>query len=620
MDKLKMHSADFVEKNIANLAELFPNCVTEVQNASGRLQKGIDFDQLRQELSHAIVEGPRERFRLDWPGKREAILAANAPILKTLRPNRDSSVEFNGTKNMFIEGDNLDALKLLQEGYLNSVKMIYLDPPYNRGSDLVYADSFQESSKEYLERSSQVSDSGERLQANTDANGRFHSDWLSMLYPRLRLARNLLKDDGVIFISIDDNEVSNLRLICDEIFGRKNCLGTIVWKKKTNGNNMGSIPPVHDYIVCYAKEAGESCLRGFPVSDEYIDDNYSNSDNDPLGAWTTSDLSANHKGPSFSITNPVTGKIYDPPGGRYWVFNEREVKKRIADGRIIFGKTGKAGPVQKKYLSERDSMRRKAESWWDSHGLNSDGTEEMASFFVPKIFDHSKPSVLLKHLCDISTQESDVVLDLFAGSGTMGQAVIEQNQADGAKRRFILVQVGEKFGEDSVAFREGITTVSDLAMERIRRAGAKAAERGTHTSSDLDIGFRSLRVDTSNMEDVYHLPESLRQSSIGELVENIKPERSSEDLLFQVLLDWGVDLSLPINCESIDNSSVYFVDETALAACFESNVSEELVTNIAKRNPVRAVFRDLGYRDDSIKINVDQIFKTISPNTDVKSI
>ena len=380
MDKAKLHTPDFTKANIRKLAELFPGCVVETKdNKTGELGHSIDFDQLRQELSSNIVEGPQERYRLDWPGKREALLAANAPIAKTLRPARQESVDFDTTQNLFIEGDNLDALKLLQETYLGKVKMIYIDPPYNTGNDFIYNDDFAEDTDAYFERSNQKDEDGGRLVTNSESNGRFHSDWLTMMYGRLKLARNLLKDDGVIFISIDDSEFSDLRRACNEIFSKDNFLGTILWKKKTNGNNMGYIPPVHDYIVCYAKSAQPKSLLGFPLTQDFISKTYSNPDNDNRGPWTTSDLSANHKGPSFPITNPESGEVFMPPTGRYWVFNEDEVKRRIKDGRIIFGKSGQGRPIQKKFLSERELKRRKPDSWWDSHGMNEDGTTELSA-------------------------------------------------------------------------------------------------------------------------------------------------------------------------------------------------------------------------------------------------
>ena len=668
MDKLKMHSPNFAEENIAKLAELFPNCVTEVLEpqidtdkhrlgskenigdhpCSSVVKKAIDFDLLRQELSTHIVEGPQERYHLNWPGKREALLTANAPIAKTLRPCREESLDFDTTENLFIEGDNLDALKLLQETYLGKVKMIYIDPPYNRGDDLLYKDDFAEGLEEYLYSTFQVDEEGNKLTANTDANGRFHSDWLSMIYMRLRLARNLLSDNGVIFISIGDDELCNLKNGCNEIFGEKNYLGTILWKKKTNGNNMGYIPPVHDYIVCFAKNANDNSLLGFPLTKEFIDANYSNPDNDPKGLWTTSDLSANHEGPIFEITNPNTGKSYWPAKGRYWVFNEAEVKKRITDGRIIFGKTGNAGPIQKKFLSERENKRIKPESWWDSHGMNSDGTAEIAALFAPKVFDHPKPTTLMKNIIDISTEKNDIVLDFFAGSGSTADAVMQQNLIDGGQRKFIIVQFPEIVNTKSIAYRSfGFQTISELTKERIRRAGKKIKANHELTrmdtnkekdndlfnnnlcelvsisgSKDLDIGFRVLKVDSSNMADVYYTPDTVEQNLLTDLTSNIKDDRSFEDLLFQVLLDWGVDLTLPITKETISDREVFFVDGNALTACFEKDgqITEDFCKELAGRQPLRVVFRDSGFKDDSVKINVEQIFKLMSPHTDVKTI
>jgi adenine-specific DNA-methyltransferase len=621
MDKLKMHTPDFTEENIARLTKLFPNCVTEARDEKGVLKRAIDFDLLRQELSDHVVEGPRERYHLDWPGKKEALLAANAPIAKTLRPCREESVDFDMTKNLFVEGDNLDALKLLQETYLGKVKMIYIDPPYNTGDDFIYEDNFAASKDDYLERSNQRDQVGGRLIANTEHNGRFHSDWLSMIYSRLKLARNLLKSDGLIFISIDDNEYANLYSACSEIFGYRNYVGTILWKKKTNGNNMGHIPPVHDYILCFCVDTSEVDIVGFSISEEYISATYSNPDNDPKGSWTTSDLSANHEGPIFEIVNPNTGKGYWPARGRYWVFNESEVKRRIEQGRIIFGRNGKSGPIQKKYFSERESNKTKPESWWDRHGLNADGTKELGELFVPKIFDHPKPTTLLTKIIEISTESDDLILDFFAGSASLPHAVMAQNAVDGARRSFIGVQLPEECDPKSVALKVGgFRTIAELAKERIRRAGKKIKEEAGATAANLDIGFRVFKVDTSNMKDVYYAPDAVSQTDLLDHVDNVKEGRTPEDLLFQVLLDWGVDLTLPVTKETIGGKEVYFVDQNALAACFESGIDEAFVKLLAQRKPLRAVFRDAGYGTDSAKINVEQIFKLLSPHTEVKSI
>nr|WP_321269285.1 site-specific DNA-methyltransferase [uncultured Tolumonas sp.] len=629
MDKLKMHSPNLVEQNIEKLAALFPNCVTEAKSEDGSLKQAIDFDLLKQELSRHIVDGPQERYHLNWPGKREALLTANAPIAKTLRPCREESVNFDTTQNLFIEGDNLDALKLLQETYLGQVKMIYIDPPYNRGEDLIYKDDFTDDLEGYLYTTMQVDEEKNRLVSNTEANGRFHSDWLSMMYMRLKLAKNLLKDEGVIFISIDDNEMSNLVSICNEIFGSSNHLGTILWKKKTNGNNVGYIPPVHDYILCYSKVADDNSLLGIPLSDEYIAKTFSNPDDDPKGPWTTSDLSANHEGPYFPITNPNTGKVYYPARGRYWVFNEVEVLKRISDGRIIFGKTGNSGPVQKKYLYEKDTLRTKPESWWDNHGYNSDGTKELADLFEPKIFDHPKPTVLIKNIINISTKDDDLILDFFAGSGTTAHAVFEQNIDDGSHRKFIAIQIPEKvLSKSNVYEKYGFSTLAELTKERIRRVSTSILEDTRYKKWSGDIGFRVLKVDSSNMAEVYYNPDSVMQSDLFAHVENIKEDRTEEDLLFQVMLDWGVDLTLPIHRETIANKTVFFVaaqpDNThgALVACFDKDggIDEAFIKQMAAYNPLRLVFRDAGFASDAAKINVEQLLKQLSPTTDVKTI
>lgn len=619
MKKLKMHSPNLTQTNITRIRDLFPNCVKEVQGEDGNLKLAVDFDQLRQELTESIVEGPQERYQLDWPGKRGSVLLANAPLAKTLRPDPKASVNFDSTKNVFIEGDNLEALKLLQESYLGKVKLIYIDPPYNTGEDFLYEDNFAESSQDYLKKSSQSSEHGAQLVANTEANGRFHSDWLTMLSARLRLSRNLLADNGVIFISIDDSEYSNLKSICSEIYGEKNYLGTILWKKKTNGNNMGYIPPVHDYILCYGKSAAEDSILGFPLTDEYISSTYKNPDNDPRGPWTTMDLSANHEGPLFEIINPKTGKGYWPADGRYWVFNEAEVQRRIKDGRIIFGKTGNAGPIQKKYLSERESSRTKPESWWDKHGLNSDGTAELAKIFAPKAFDHPKPTSLLRNIIKIATKDDDLVLDFFAGSGSLAHAVMLQNSEDGGARRYICVQLPEECGKNSVAFKKcGIEDIAELAKERIRRVGSELTAKG----SKVDVGFRAFVIDTSNMADVYYAPDTIEKKSLDLFVDNIKPDRIPEDLLFQVMLDWGVDLALPISKQAIQGKEVFFVDGNTLAACFDNNggIDEAFVKELANHQPLRVVFRDAGYKASAVKINVEQIFKLLSPATEVKCI
>ena len=623
--KLKMHSPDLTEDNIAKIAVLFPNCISESRDERGRLKQVVDFDLLRQELSDVIVEGEQERYRLDWVGKKEAILAANAPIAKTLRPCREESVNFDTTENLFIEGDNLDALKLLQENYLGKVKMIYIDPPYNTGKDFIYNDDFAESSNEFFARSQQFDEEGNHLIANTESNGRFHSDWLSMMYSRLKLARNLLMDDGVIFISCDDNEQANLKRLCDEVYGKSNFLGTIIWKKKTNGNNMGYIPPVHDYILCFSKLASEKSLLGFKLSEEYIKKNYSNPDNDPRGDWTTSDLSANHVGPYFEITNPVTGETFLPPNGRYWVFNEEEVIRRIADGTIIFGKLGNNRPVQKKFLKDRPNLRQKADSLWDKHGMNEDGGLELNNLIGTKIFSHPKPTLTIKKLCEISTKDNDLILDFFAGSSTTADAVMQLNAEDGGNRRFIMVQLPEATDEKSEAFKSGYPTIAEISKERIRRAAAKIrSDFADKLPEDWDGGFRVLKVDSTNMKEVYYRPDEVSQTDLLDMVSHIKEERSSEDLLFQVMLDWGLPLSLPIQERDVDGKKVYFVGEKsslgyALAACFDE-LNEAVIQAVAAETPQKFVSVEYAISQDADKTNIKEWFKQLSPETDVKFI
>ena len=618
MNKLKMSTPDVTEDNIAKIRTLFPGCVTEARGEHGQLRHVIDFDLLKQELSDHIVDGAQERYHLNWPGKGEALLAANTPIGKTLRPCREESVEFETTQNLFIEGDNLDALKLLQETYLGKVKLIYIDPPYNTGKDFIYKDNFRQGEERYLQSSDQRDEQGNRLVANSESNGRFHSDWLSMMYPRLKLARNLLKEDGVIVLSIDDAENHNLKELANELFGDANDLGTIVWKKKTNGNNMGHIPAVHDYFLVYAKSATNEVVKGFRISQEHISNSYKNPDDDPRGPWTTSDLSANHVGPYFTITNPDTGEGFLPPKGRYWVFGPEEVEKRIREGRIIFGKSGSGRPIQKKFLSERISMRRKAESWWDKHGLNQDGTAEISELLGPKVFTHPKPSITLKHISDITTSEDDIVFDFFAGSASTAQAVMQLNAEDGGNRRVILVQIPEVCDESSEAFKTGYSTIAEIAKERIRRAGKKILQGDCHEDWNQDIGFRVLKIDSSNMEDVFYTPDALSQELLAHTADNIKSDRTPEDLLFQVLLDWGVDLSLPVRSENIQNHTVFFVDENALVACFDDEVTEDLVKELATYGPLRVVFKDSAFASDAVKINVEQVVKQLAPGTEMR--
>lgn len=615
--KLKMHSPDRTAANIEKLAELFPNCVTEARDEAGNLKRAIDFDQLRQELSENVVDGPRERYQLNWPGKREALLAANAPIAKTLRPCRDESVEFDATKNLFIEGDNLDALKLIQETYQNRVKMIYIDPPYNTGREFIYDDDFAETTGEYLVRSQQNAKEGCRLIANTEANGRFHSDWISMMYSRIRLAKNLLSDDGAIFISIDDNEVANLRRVCDEIFGDHNFIATVVWEKvHTRKNSAKRFSISHDYVVIYGRNKEQWDRLLLPRENT---DAYRNPDNDPKGPWKPDPVTAhNPYSADYKIEKP-NGVVLSRPAGRYWAFSEEAWKAKVEANEVIWGE-GDAYPMIKRYLSEvQDGLVPITLFSRKFAGDTALAKKEVDALFdIDGLFDYPKPTSLIMRLMQTCVRPNDLVLDFFAGSGTTAHAVMEANSRDGGSRRYIMMQLPEECEENSRAYEAGYRTIADLAKERIRRAAYKI--KSENPGGIIDIGFRTLKVESSSMKDVYYTPDAITQEDLLGQVDNIKEDRTGEDLLFQVLLDWGVDLSLPIKEETIAGKQVYFVDENALAACFETGIDEDFVKALAEHKPLRAVFRDGSYGNDSTKINVEQIFKLISPTTEVKTI
>ncbi len=617
MDKMRMETVGLSVRNIEKIEMIFPNCITETFDENGKVKKAVNFEVLKQMLSGEMVDG-NEAYEFTWVGKKATIVEANKPIKKTLRPCMEESVHWDSTENLYIEGDNLDALKLLQESYLGAVKMIYIDPPYNTGNDFIYRDDFKLSEEEYEDGIGVYDEDGDRLFKNTDTNGRFHSDWCSMIYSRLLLALNLLKNDGVIFISIDDCEYENLKKISDEVFGDRNYVGTILWKKKTNGNNMGFLPPVHDYIVCYAKNIEAIADMGYPVTEDFIAKTFSNPDNDPRGPWTTTDLSANHKGPYFAIENPDTGDVHYPPDGRYWVFNEEEVKRRIADGRIIFGKTGNGKPVQKVFASNRKFGKIRAESWWDDKGMNADATAELSRLFgKSKLFTHPKPSKLLYNILKISTEKDDLIMDFFSGSATTAHAVMELNAEDNGNRKYIMIQLPEECAEDSVAFEEGYKTITELGKERIRRAAKKIKEE---TGAEIDYGFRVLKLDDTNMRDVYYSSDDYDQNMLAMLESNIKEDRTDLDLLFGCLLEWGLPLSLPYTSETIDGFTVHTYNDGDLIACFDENISKNVIETIAKRKPLRAVFRDSSFASSPEKINVEEIFKLLAPDTRVKVI
>jgi len=643
-----MHSSDFTEENIKKLAELFPNCVTEEKDDKGDIRKSIDFDLLRQELSKNIIEGPRERYHLDWPGKRDALLTANAPIAKTLRPCRKESVDFNKTQNLFIEGDNLDALKLLQENYLGKIKMIYIDPPYNTGNDFVYEDDFAENTEEFLKKSNQKDEAGNRLVANTESNGRFHSDWLSMMYPRLKLARNLLKDDGVIFISINDGEVANLRKICDEIFGEQNFIAILNWHKKTQPSFLSKeISNVKEYILFYKKTSDLISTKGGltdinkhveminisnNVSDRTIrKENAIIKDNKYYGNLKAGiygkgvlkielieDVKIFRGKPDkdlkligkFKWTQEKMNKSFNE-GDTYYIKNTSSLRPTVDRVNKIANIKPLIDLLSKKINPEIPT--------------NTDATNELKILFKGiSPMDYPKPSKLISYLIESICfgEKYPLILDFFAGSATTAHAVMQLNAGDGGNRKFIMVQLPELCDEKSEAFKAGYETIAEIGKERTRRAGKKIKEENALTALNLDIGFRVLKVDSSNMQDVYYNPDDYSQDLLSKMADNIKPDRTDEDLLFQVLLDWGVDLSLPVSKENVAGNKVFFVSDNALVACFAKNgeITEDFCHELAKREPLRVVFRDSGFKDDSMKINVEQIFKLKSPHTEIKTI
>lgn len=626
MENLKMHSLDGVQRNIELIGKLFPNAITEVKR-DGKVEHAIDFDVLRQELSDSIVEGREERYQFTWPDKKKAMLAANAPITATLRPVAADSVGKDGTpggfdsENLYIEGDNLEVLKLLQETYLGKVKMIYIDPPYNTGNDFVYEDDFAQSADEYMGNSGQYDEEGNRLVTNTENNGRFHTDWLNMIYPRLRLAKDLLTDDGAIFISIDDNEIDNIRKVSDEVFGSCNFYAEIVWQKRTSPDARFNLGAAHDYILVYAKnwEKLRYSLNKEPLSADRASQ-YKNPDNDSRGEWASVDITGQtgHATSSqyYEITTPGGLKM-KPPAGRCWALSESTFLSLVADNRIWFGEDGNSRPRQKKFLSESEGGN--AWTWWTNSevGHNQEGAKDVKELLgTGDIFTNPKPVRLIKRILYLATKKDGIVLDFFSGSSTTAHAVMQLNAEDGGHRKFIMVQLPEKTDEKSEAYKAGYKNICEIGKERIRRAGRKIKEdAGLTAPADLDIGFRCLRLDSSNMENVYYMPEETRQQDLFSLVDNVKPDRTPEDLLFQVMLDLGVLLSSPIEVKEIEGKRVFNVAEGFLLACFDHDVTEETVKAIAQMKPYYAVFRDSSMANDSVATNFDQIFETYSPDT-----
>lgn len=630
MDKLKMHSLDGVARNIELIGNLFPNAVTEVMR-DGKVERAIDFDVLRQELSDCIVEGREERYQFTWPDKKKAMLAANAPITATLRPVVADSVGKDGTpggfdsENLYIEGDNLEVLKLLQETYLGKVKMIYIDPPYNTGNDFVYEDDFAQSAADYMGNSGQYDEAGNRMVTNAESNGRFHTDWLNMIYPRLRLAKDLLAEDGVIFISIDDGESANLIKLCNDVMGEANFIADLIWQKKfSRANDATYFSTMHDHILCYCKSNVTLNDNGWrigllPRGDE-IPSGYANPDNDPRGVWTSVILSAKSGSDSllYEIETPSGRKVL-PPSGRFWSCSRETFEKWKADNRIWFGANGDGTPRKKTFLSEvQQGLRPNTILFQDEVGNNQEAKQETKALFDGYgVFDGPKPVRLLSVLLRIANTSADsIILDFFSGSATTAHAVMQLNAEDGGHRKFIMVQLPELCDEKSEAYKAGYPNICEIGKERIRRAGRKIKEEaGLTAPADLDIGFRCLRLDESNMQQVYYTPDAVTQQDLFSMVDNVKPDRTPEDLLFQVMLDLGVLLSSPIEVKEIAGKKVFNVADGFLLACFDHDVTNETVKAIAQMKPYYAVFRDSSMASDSVATNFEQIFETYSPDT-----
>jgi adenine-specific DNA-methyltransferase len=621
MEKLSAHSPSLAKRQMDQIARLFPGVITEARAADGSVTKAVDFDLLRQELSGQVIEGDRERYQLDWPGKREALFAANAPVAKTLRPVRDASVGFDTTRNLFIEGDNLDALKLLQEAYLGKVRLIYIDPPYNTGNDFVYADDFAATAAEYLARSGQADSRGTRLVANPETNGRFHSDWLSMMYPRLKLARNLLADDGAIFVSIDSTEHANLVRLLSELMGEDNFRANIVWQKRyTRSNNTRDFTAVVENIVVFSR-SDRFTVNLLPRTEE-ADARYANPDGDPRGPWKAASFlnpatPAQRPGLCYEITNPNTGQVTRPTS-RAWRRTKAEFDRLAADDRLYWGADGRSPvPSVKMFLSAVRGLT--PTNFWSHEyaGHTDEGTRDLAALIDGKVFDNPKPVKLMKRVLEHVTDGSSLVLDFFSGSGTLAQAVLELNAADGGSRRFIAVQLPAECPPASAASRAGFATIADIGKERIRRAGAAAGRAPHHPRWDGDTGFRVLKVDSTNRADVRRVPALLAQDDLASLTETVKPDRSQEDVLFEVLIGCGVDLSAPVTVEAVAGREVFRVDGGALIACLGGDHSPAVVRDIAERAPARAVFRDSGFATDAERINAERAFAHLSPATEV---
>lgn len=632
MDKLKFETPDMVAGNIEKIGALFPSAITEMRGEDGQIKKGINFEVLKQLLSRDVVDGD-ECYEFTWVGKKAAMAEAARPITKTLRPVKEGSRDWDTTQNLYIEGDNLEVLKILQESYLGKVKMIYIDPPYNTGHDFIYRDKFQRSQQEENEQMGMYDEDENQMFENTESNGRFHSDWCSMMYSRLALARNLLTDDGVIVISIDDNEQENLLKICNEIYGETNYVAMFPWRKRTAKSDVPfGVSQDYEWIICYAKSSK------FVAKINGTERKYYETSDFPGKPWRIHDLTkqttaSERPNSYFTIINPKTGDEYPANPNRTWAISKDTFEKYYEQNRIVFPGDYEFINITRPALRywKEDDMEKAGELFGlmsvstklpDNIGMSLDGTKEITSIFDRKAFNFPKTVSLLKFFVNICTKTDNkaIILDFFSGSSTTAHAVMQLNAEDGGHRKFIMVQLPEACDEKSEAFKSGYQNICEIGKERIRRAGDKIKADNPLETQDLDTGFRVFRVDSSNMKDVYYHPEELDQQALGEMISNIKDDRTDLDLLYACLLDWGVEIHLPHTSTELDGCTVHNVDNGALMACFNTNVPTSVVEYMAKQQPLRAVFRDSAFSSDDAKINVTEIFKNLSPDTKVKVI
>lgn len=625
MDKMRMESVNMTEQNIERIGAMFPNCITETVDKNGKAKRSINFELLKQMLSDDVLDGD-EAYEFTWVGKKFSIVEAHKPIRKTLRPCLEESKDWNTTQNLYIEGDNLEVLKLLQESYLRAVDLIFIDPPYNTGSDFLYNDNFDINEDVYEQQTGEMTEDGICMFRNSDSNGRFHSNWCSMIYSRLLVARNLLSDTGSIFITIDDHEYANLKEICDEVFGSRNYIATVIWENFYGRSNAAAISPAHNYVLIYSN-AGEAWkyVRNLLPRSEESESKYKNPDNDPRGPWRLGPIFASgerHEGLMYTITTPA-GKKVSPPKGSHWRMIEKDFWTLVEEGRILFGMDGDGAPATKLFLNDVQSGMVPRSIWLHNEvGHSQEAKREVQALFPDNVpFDTPKPTKLLKQIITIGAGNDATVLDFFSGSSSTADAVMQLNSENGTARKYIMVQIPEKvenngyFSDDSKD-----NTICEIGKERIRRAGEIIKEANPLTTSTLDVGFRVLKLDDTNMKDVYYAADEITQHHLDDMISNIKPDRTDLDLLFACLLDWGIPLSMPYKSERVDGCIVHTYNNGDLIACFDENVSEKVVKEIARRQPLRAVFRDSSFANSPAKINVCEIFKLVAPNTIIKVI